>query len=150
MALARAAKEAADRRRVDDAQVAPPMGARIVLEIPGGKIAFRIRRVDGLGGAQHPVPDQDLAGDAVADGRGTHRVPRLGLQRERRRGRQRRSAAVLAENVECEIMQPVLEEARESYDEQLVVELRSDTVAEMDANVERVGAWLQQWKADNA
>jgi adenylate kinase len=58
--------------------------------------------------------------------------------------------AKLAENVECEIMQTVLEEARESYDEQLVVELRSDTVAEMDANVERVGAWLQQWKADNA
>jgi adenylate kinase len=53
------------------------------------------------------------------------------------------------ENVTAEIMQVVLEEARESYAEEIVHEVRSDTVEEMDANVERVKAWVGQWKADN-
>ena len=35
----------------------------------------------------------------------------------------------LTENMEAEIMQVVLDEARESYKEEIVIELRSDTVA---------------------
>lgn len=53
------------------------------------------------------------------------------------------------ENIECEIMQVVLEEARESYDENLVHELDSNTIDDLDANVNRVVAWLDAWKNDH-
>lgn len=53
------------------------------------------------------------------------------------------------ENIECEIMQVVLDEARESYDENIVHELPSNTVDDLDANVSRVVAWLDAWKADH-
>lgn len=54
------------------------------------------------------------------------------------------------ENIECEIMQIVLEEARESYDEAIVHELSSNTVDDLEANVARVIQWLEQWRLDNA
>ena len=46
-------------------------------------------------------------------------------------------------------MEVILQEARESYDEEIVVELTSDTPDEMDSNVERIEAWVEQWKRDN-
>jgi len=46
-------------------------------------------------------------------------------------------------------MEVLLEEARESYDEEIVVELRSDTSEEMESNVERVEGWIKQWKKDH-
>ena len=49
------------------------------------------------------------------------------------------------ENVECEIMQVVLEEAREAFPEEIVSEVRSDTVEEMEQNVDRLVAWYEQW-----
>ena len=49
------------------------------------------------------------------------------------------------ENLDSEIMQVLLEEARESYDEEIVVELRSDTVEEMEGNVERIVEWVEAW-----
>ena len=49
------------------------------------------------------------------------------------------------ENVEAEIMQVVLEEAKESYAEEIVHEVRSDSVEDMDGNVERVKAWIAAW-----
>ena len=49
------------------------------------------------------------------------------------------------ENLDSEIMQVILEEARESYDEEIVVELRSDTVEEMEGNVERIVEWVEAW-----
>ena len=65
--LARAAEAASGgRRRVDDAQVAPPVGTRVVFVVPGGEVAVYIRLVDGLGAAQHPIAQHNLAGDAVA------------------------------------------------------------------------------------
>lgn len=54
-----------------------------------------------------------------------------------------------AENLEAEIMQVVLEEARESYDAEIVHEVRSDTVEEMESNVQRCKLWVEQWVADN-
>lgn len=54
-----------------------------------------------------------------------------------------------SENVEAEIMQVVLEEARESYDLEIVQELRSDTVEEMESNVERCKLWVKQWVLNN-
>ncbi|CAD6439663.1 b7c8b421-31ee-4218-a7a9-8dcb563c8a21 [Sclerotinia trifoliorum] len=58
--------------------------------------------------------------------------------------------AKLQENLDAEIMEVLLEEARESYDEEIVVELRSDTSDEVESNVERIEAWIKQWKKDHA
>ncbi|KAG4034065.1 hypothetical protein MFRU_003g00410 [Monilinia fructicola] len=57
--------------------------------------------------------------------------------------------AKLQENLDAEIMEVLLEEARESYDEEIVVELRSDTSDEVESNVERIEAWFKQWKKDH-
>jgi adenylate kinase len=52
----------------------------------------------------------------------------------------------VTENVECEIMEVVAQEARTSYAPEIVQELSSATVEDMESNVERVVAWLEQWK----
>lgn len=56
--------------------------------------------------------------------------------------------AKLQENLDSEIMEVLLQEARDSYDEQVVVELRSDTPEEMESNLDRIEAWLRQWRED--
>jgi adenylate kinase len=45
-------------------------------------------------------------------------------------------------------MEVLLQEARDAYDEEIVIELRSDTAEEMESNVDRIEAWVKQWKAD--
>jgi adenylate kinase len=55
----------------------------------------------------------------------------------------------LNENVEAEIMQVVLEEAKESYEDDIVHECRSDCVEDMEQNVERVKGWIEAWKVNN-
>lgn len=54
------------------------------------------------------------------------------------------------ENLEAEIMQVVLEEARESYDIEIVHEVPSNTVEEIESNVERCRLWIEQWVANNS
>jgi adenylate kinase len=54
------------------------------------------------------------------------------------------------ENMESEIMQVILEEAREAYDHDIVYEVPSNTVEDMESNVNRVKAWSKQWMADHA
>lgn len=59
------------------------------------------------------------------------------------------------ENNDCEIMGTVLEEAREAYDEGMVVVLESggkgeDGVKEVEENVRRIVQWIEQWRQDNA
>ncbi|KAG7383872.1 hypothetical protein PHYPSEUDO_003229 [Phytophthora pseudosyringae] len=56
----------------------------------------------------------------------------------------------VAENVECEIMEVVLQEARESYAPEVVQELPSRTVEDMESNIERVLTWVQHWMAQHA
>lgn len=46
-------------------------------------------------------------------------------------------------------MQVILEEAKESYDEEIVVELQSNNSGEIDSNVERISLWLEQWSQDH-
>jgi len=53
------------------------------------------------------------------------------------------------ENIDAEIMQVILEEARESYAEEIVIELQSNTVEEMDENVDRIVQWKKRWELDN-
>jgi adenylate kinase len=55
-----------------------------------------------------------------------------------------------SENLEAEIMQVVLDEAREAYDEEIVHEVPSNTVEEMESNVERCKLWIEQWIANNS
>jgi len=54
-----------------------------------------------------------------------------------------------SENMECEIMQVVLEEAKDAYDPNIVHEVQSNTLDDMESNVARVAAWTKQWIADN-
>ncbi|RUS28149.1 AAA domain-containing protein [Jimgerdemannia flammicorona] len=55
----------------------------------------------------------------------------------------------ITENIECEIMQVVLEEARDSYAEEIVVELPSNTADEMESNVQRVVQWIELFKENH-
>ena len=54
----------------------------------------------------------------------------------------------LEENVQCEIFQTVLEEARGAYREELVHELSSNTLEQREQNCQRILAWIKQWKED--
>lgn len=56
----------------------------------------------------------------------------------------------LQENIDAEIMEVLLQEAKEAYDEEIVVELQSVTADEMESNVDRIVQWLEQWKKNNA
>lgn len=54
------------------------------------------------------------------------------------------------ENMECEIMEVVAEEARESYDAAIVHELPSNSLADLESNIARVEAWLAAWTESNS
>jgi len=49
------------------------------------------------------------------------------------------------ENVQCEIMQVVLDEAKESYAHEIVHEVPSNTKEELESNVSRMVQWTAQW-----
>ena len=51
----------------------------------------------------------------------------------------------LSENVQCEIMQVVLEEAHASYRSEIIHTVESNTIDQMEDNVERVQAWVKNW-----
>ena len=46
-------------------------------------------------------------------------------------------------------MQVVLEEARSSYANDIIVELNSDSTEDLEGNVDRIIQWIQNWKADH-
>jgi adenylate kinase len=54
-----------------------------------------------------------------------------------------------SENMECEIMQVILDEAKEGYDAAIVHEVSSNTVEEMESNIQRVKDWSKQWVIDH-
>lgn len=43
----------------------------------------------------------------------------------------------------------LLQEARDSYDEEIVVELTSNNSDEMESNIGRIETWVKQWRKDN-
>ncbi|KAK4490782.1 hypothetical protein RD792_001495 [Penstemon davidsonii] len=51
----------------------------------------------------------------------------------------------LSNNMECEIFQVLLEEAKESYPEDIVVALRSDCIEDIDRNVSTLTDWVRSW-----
>ncbi|KAJ4001242.1 AAA domain-containing protein [Lentinula boryana] len=54
----------------------------------------------------------------------------------------------IEENNEAEIMQVVLEEARASYPAEIVVELRSESTEDLEANVTRIVEWVKSWRQE--
>lgn len=54
------------------------------------------------------------------------------------------------ENVECEIMRVVEEEARESYKDEIVQVLESNSLEQMESNVDRIIAWMDAWESARA
>jgi adenylate kinase len=53
-------------------------------------------------------------------------------------------------NMESEIMQIILEEAREAYDPEIVHEVPSNDLQDMESNTQRVLDWIEQWMSDHA
>ena len=60
------------------------------------------------------------------------------------------SSKKLQENIQCEIMHVIAEEARESYDHEIVHAVSSNTAEEMEANVDKLSSWILAWKPDLA
>ena len=65
------------------------------------------------------------------------------------RRRRRYPEAKLQENLDAEIMDVLLQEARDAYDEEIIVELSSDNSEEMESNIDRIESWISQWKVNN-
>ncbi|KAG8770630.1 factor activating pos9 [Ceratobasidium sp. 428] len=57
--------------------------------------------------------------------------------------------AKIQENNTSEIMQTVLDEAKASYAEEIIVELQSETTNDLEANVSRICAWIENWMKDH-
>uniref|UniRef100_A0A7S2R350 Adenylate kinase isoenzyme 6 homolog n=1 Tax=Eucampia antarctica TaxID=49252 RepID=A0A7S2R350_9STRA len=55
-----------------------------------------------------------------------------------------------SENMEAEIMQVVLDEAKESYDKDIVHEVTSNSLEDIESNITRVELWHKQWMENNA
>lgn len=52
----------------------------------------------------------------------------------------------IQDNVQCEIFQSALDEAHESYNEEIVYELVSNTPEDMDDNLNKLNEWIDAWK----
>merc|ERR1712212_1036396 len=55
------------------------------------------------------------------------------------------SAKKIQDNLQCEIFQTLLEEAKESYEENIVHELISNNVEDMERNLEQILHWISIW-----
>lgn len=51
----------------------------------------------------------------------------------------------IQENLDAEIMGVLLQDAQESYEAEIVVELQSNNTKEMEANVDRITEWEKMW-----
>jgi adenylate kinase len=46
-------------------------------------------------------------------------------------------------------MEVLLQEARDAYDDEIVVELSSNNSEEMESNIERIETWVKHWRTNN-
>lgn len=53
------------------------------------------------------------------------------------------------ENLDVEIMDMLIQEANDSYKQELVIELRSDDIDQIEENVGRIIQWIDLWKKDH-
>nr|ADD38584.1 Adenylate kinase isoenzyme 6 [Lepeophtheirus salmonis] len=58
--------------------------------------------------------------------------------------------AKLEDNVQCEIFQTILDEAKESYEESIVFELSSNDESNLENNKETVINWIKKWIASSS
>lgn len=56
----------------------------------------------------------------------------------------------IRENIECEIMQVIVEEATSSYAAEIVQIMTNTTMQEYEMNLSRISQWLEHWKLNNA
>ncbi|KAL4753842.1 hypothetical protein BDW72DRAFT_14520 [Aspergillus terricola var. indicus] len=56
----------------------------------------------------------------------------------------------LQENLDAEIFGVLIEEAREGFDEEIVVELNSEEDGDVEANCARIASWIENWKSDQS
>ncbi|KAL8914099.1 MAG: hypothetical protein Q9171_001215 [Xanthocarpia ochracea] len=54
----------------------------------------------------------------------------------------------LQENMDAEIMEVLLEEAREAFEAEMVVELKSNCVEDVEGNVARIESWVERWMGE--
>ncbi|KAF5197342.1 Adenylate kinase isoenzyme 6-like protein [Thalictrum thalictroides] len=54
--------------------------------------------------------------------------------------------AKLSNNIECEVFQVLLEEAKGSYPEDIVIPLQSDSVEDISRNVGMLTDWVRSWQ----
>ncbi|RAO68549.1 uncharacterized protein BHQ10_004561 [Talaromyces amestolkiae] len=54
------------------------------------------------------------------------------------------------ENMDAEIFGLLLEEAKEAYDEEIVIELTSENSDEIESNCARISAWVEAWKKSHS
>ncbi|KAI4308283.1 hypothetical protein L6164_031373 [Bauhinia variegata] len=59
------------------------------------------------------------------------------------------SESKLSNNIECEIFQVLLEEAKESYPQDRVIALKSDTIEDIDRNVSSLTDWVRNWNSSS-
>ncbi|EEP79191.1 POS9-activating factor FAP7 [Uncinocarpus reesii 1704] len=52
----------------------------------------------------------------------------------------------LQENLDAEIFEVLLDEARQAYDEEIVVELMSENDDEIESNCSRIVSWIDAWQ----
>lgn len=50
------------------------------------------------------------------------------------------------ENIDAEIMGVVMQDALDAYEQEIVVELASDTTEHMETNVDRIVSWVELWE----
>ncbi|CAL8993082.1 unnamed protein product [Prunus brigantina] len=56
------------------------------------------------------------------------------------------SESKLSNNIECEIFQTLLEEAKESYPQDIVLPLRSDSIQDISTNLSTLTEWIRRWQ----
>ncbi|KAM1002630.1 hypothetical protein EV1_002951 [Malus domestica] len=52
----------------------------------------------------------------------------------------------LSNNIECEIFQTLLEEAKESYPQDIVIPLKSDSIQDISTNLTTLTDWVTRWQ----
>jgi adenylate kinase len=52
----------------------------------------------------------------------------------------------LEENLDVEIFGTLLEEAKEAYDDGIVIDLKSENEDDIEGNCARIVAWIAEWK----
>lgn len=55
----------------------------------------------------------------------------------------------IEENIDAEIMGVIMQDAVESYEQEIVVELQSDDTAQMESNVDRIVSWVELWQSQH-